>query len=139
MAQEAQAKPLPQITDLTRPFWTAAKNRKLVMQKCTRCGTMNFYPKAWCVECGNRDLQWVETKPTGTVYSYTVATAVMMNFPGWKDDLPIVLGIIDVDDGARMYGQITDCAPDKVHIGMRVQAYFADISEEAAVPKFRPV
>ncbi len=110
-----------------------------MMQKCGRCGTLNFYPKAWCVDCGSRDLQWVETKGTGTVYSYTVATTVMMNFPGWKDDLPVVLGIIDVDGGARMYGQITHCAPDKIHIGMRVEAYFEDISEQAAVPKFRPV
>jgi uncharacterized OB-fold protein len=126
MAQVDQAKPLPEITDLTRPFWTGAKNRKLLMQKCPRCGTLNFYPKAWCVECGNRALEWVETKPTGTIYSYTIATAVMMNFPGWKDDLPVMLGIIDVDGGARMYGQ------------MRVQVYFEDISEEAAIPKFRP-
>ncbi len=138
MAQDMQAKPLPEITDLTRPFWTAAKKHKLVMQKCSRCGTMNFYPKAWCVECGCRDLEWAETKGSGTVYSYTVATAVMMNFPGWKDDLPVVLGIIDVDGGARMYGQIIGCKPENVRIGMRVQVHFEDISEEAAVPKFRP-
>lgn len=139
MAQDAQAKPLPQITDLTRPFWSGAKKRQLLMQKCARCGTLNFYPKAWCVECGDRGLEWVQVKPSGTVYSYTVANVVMMNFPGWQEDLPVVLGIIDLDDGARMYGQVTHCPPERMRIGMRVEAYFEDISEEAAVPKFRPV
>jgi uncharacterized OB-fold protein len=46
--------------------------------------------------------------------------------------------IIDLDDGVRMYGQLTDCAPGQAHIGMRVEAHFVDISEEAAIPKFRP-
>ena len=138
MAQIPQGKPLPEITDFSRPFWSAAKKGKLVMQKCGRCGTLDFFPKPWCIECGYRGLEWVEVKPQGTVYSYTVAYTVMMNFPAWKDDLPITLCIIDLDDGPRMYGQLTGCSPEKVHIGMRVQAYFEDISEDAAVPKFRP-
>ena len=138
MTQTPKGKPLPQITDQTRPFWSGAKQGKLMMQKCGGCGTLNFLPKPWCVECGNRDLKWVETKPYGTVYSYTVAYAVMMNYPDWKEDLPVINCIIDLDEGARMYGQITDCAPDKVHIGMRVKAHFVDISDEAAIPKFRP-
>ena len=138
MAQTPQGKPLPQITDQTRAFWSAAKQRKLVMQKCSGCGTLNFYPKPWCIECGNRGLDWVEVKPFGTVYSLTVAYAVMMNYPDWKEDLPVLMCIIDLDDGARMYGQLTDCAPDKARIGMRVEAHFVDISEEAAIPKFRP-
>ena len=138
MAQTPQGKPLPQITDQTRPFWSAAKQRKLVMQKCSRCGTLNFYPKPWCIECGNRGLDWVEVKPYGTIYSLTTAYVVMMNYPDWKEDLPVLICIIDLDDGIRMYGQLTDCTPDKAHIGMRVEAHFVDISEEAAIPKFRP-
>lgn len=138
MTSTPKGKPLPQITDQTRPFWTGAKQGKLMMQKCGGCGTLNFLPKPWCVECGNRDLKWFETKPYGTVYSFTVAYAVMMNYPDWKEDLPVINCIIDLDEGARMYGQITDCAPDKVRIGMRVKAHFVDISDEAAIPKFRP-
>jgi uncharacterized OB-fold protein len=131
-------KPLPVITDLTRPFWTAAKEGRLVMQKCANCDTVNFHPKPWCIECGSRDLKWTDIKPKGTVYSFTISHTVAMNFPGWKDDLPVLLGLIDLDDGARMYGQVTHCTPEDIHIGMRVSAYFEAISEEAGIPKFRP-
>ena len=131
-------KPLPVITDLTRPFWTAAKEGRLVMQKCANCGTVNFHPKPWCIECGSRDLEWTDIKPKGTVYSFTISHTVAMNFPGWKDDLPVLLGLIDLDDGARMYAQVTHCTPEDIHIGMRVSAYFEAISEEAGIPKFRP-
>lgn len=139
MAQAPQGKPLPEITTLTRPFWSAAKNGKLMMQRCGRCATMNFFPKPWCVECGSRSLEWVEVRPQGILCSYTVSYAVMMNFPGWKDDLPVVLGIIDLDDGGRLYGQVTGCPAEKLQIGMRVEAYFEPISAEAGIPKFRPV
>jgi len=138
MEQNIPPKPVPELTDLTRPFWTAAKARKLVMQRCDRCSTLNFFPKPWCIECGNRRLEWVEVKPRGIVYSYTVAYVVMMNYPGWKDELPVIQCIIDLDDGPRMYGQLVGCKPDEVRIDMRVEACFEDISEEAAIPKFRP-
>lgn len=138
MRQSPQGKPLPEITDLTRPFWRAAHDSKLVMQKCARCGTMNFYPKPWCIECGDRRLEWTEVRPTGVVYSYTTADSVMMNLPGWKADLPITLCLVDLDDGPRMYAYVTHCKPEDVAIGMPVQAYFEPISEEAGIPVFRP-
>lgn len=130
-------KPVPTITDLTQPFWTAARDGRLVMQKCSRCGTVNFHPKPWCIECGCRDIPWTEMKRTGTVYSYTVSYTVAMNFLGWQQELPVVLALIDIDDGARMYAQVTGTDPKDVSIGMRVEAYFDAISDEAGIPKFR--
>ena len=135
---DAAGKPLPEITDATRPFWTAAKNRKLVMQKCGRCGTLNFFPKPWCIDCGSRQLDWVEVSGKGTVYSFTTANKVMMNFPGWKADPPVTLGIIDLDEGARMYGQLVGANPEDYRIGMKVKAIFEDLGAEAAIPKFVP-
>jgi hypothetical protein len=131
-------KPLPVITDLTRPFWTAAKNRQLMLQKCKRCETFNFFPKPWCIECGSRELVWTEAKPMGTVYSFTISRTVAMNYSGWEKDLPLLLCLIDIDDGVRMYAQVTDCSPEAIHIGMRVKVHFEDISDEAGIPKFRP-
>lgn len=130
-------KPQPTITDLTRPFWTAAREGRLVMQKCSRCGTVNFHPKPWCIECGCRDIPWTEMKRTGTVYSYTVSTTVAMNFQGWERELPIVLALVDIDDGARMYAQVTGIDQDDIAVGMRVEAYFDPIGDDAGIPKFR--
>jgi len=138
MRQSAQGKPLPEITEQTQSFWSAAHDSKLVMQRCARCETMNFYPKPWCIECGDRRLDWVEVRPTGAVYSYTTADVVMMNLPGWKADLPLTLCLVDLDDGPRMYAYVTHCEPGEVAIGMRVRAHFESISEEAGIPVFRP-
>ena len=98
----AENKPLPVITDQTRPFWTAAKEGRLVLQKCGKCGTFQFQPKPWCIECGSRDLAWSPAKPTGTVYTFTISRSVAMNFPGWEPELPVLMCLIDLDDGARV-------------------------------------
>jgi hypothetical protein len=50
----------------------------------------------------------------------------------------VLFCLIDLDEGARMYAQVTHCSPDDIHIGMRVSAYFQPISEEAGIPIFRP-
>ena len=138
LVSKTSNKPLPEITDQTRPFWTAAKERRFVMQRCDGCGTFNFHPKPWCIECGSRKLDWVEVSGKGTIYSFTTANKVMMNFPGWKADLPVTLGIIDLDEGARMYGQLVGAKPETWKIGGKVKAVFEDIGPEAGIPKFVP-
>ncbi len=138
MIRQTMNKPLPEVTDLTRPFWSAAREGRLVAQKCPRCGACDFPPKPWCVECGCRELQWQALAGAGTVYSYSVATAVMMNLPGWKSELPFILCLIDLDDGPRMYAQLTDCTPEHVRIGMRVTVRFERMDDEVSMPKFKP-
>ncbi|MBY8977967.1 Zn-ribbon domain-containing OB-fold protein [Rhodobacteraceae bacterium NNCM2] len=131
-------KPIPTITDMTRPFWVGARHGKLLMQTCTECGTVNFHPKPWCIECGSRDLVWKEQSSEGTVYSYSISHTVAMNYLGWQEELPVILCLVDIDEGARMYAQLTDVDPEDVKVGMRVRAYFEPISEDAGIPKFRP-
>ena len=75
--------------------------------------------------------------PRGTIYSYTVSYTVMMNLPGWSKDLPVVVGIIDLDDGGRLYAQITDCDADEVAIGSVVIAHFEPIADGISIPKFK--
>jgi uncharacterized protein len=132
-------KPLPDVTDMTRPFWEGARDQKLVLQKCRKCETFQFLPKPWCIECGSRELIWTEAKPSGRIYAFTISRTVAMNFPGWEGDLPVILGLIDLDDGARMYAHVTDCLPENIYIGMRVAVHFESINEEMSIPKFSPV
>jgi len=138
MLESAQGKPLPEITDLTRPFWMAAREGRLLMQQCARCGTFNFFPKPWCIDCGHRELPWTEVRPTGIVYTHSTAFAVMMNLPGWAPELPLTLCLVDLDDGPRLYAQLIGCRPQDVTIGMRVRADFDVIGDAAGVPRFRP-
>lgn len=131
--------PLPEITDQTRPFWDAAREGRLVMQTCRHCGTVSFPPKPWCIECGSRDIDWADVGPGGTVYSFTISRSVAMNWPAWQEQLPIVLALVDVDNGARVYAQVIDCSPEDIAIGLRLEAVFVELGKDMKIPKFRPV
>ena len=138
MAESVTGTPIPEITDQTSPFGEAAAEGRLVMQTCAACGMVSFPPKPWCIECGSRDIPWKQVGPGGTVYSFTISRSVAMNWPDWADQLPVVLALVDVDDGARMYAQIVDCAPEDVALGMRVAARFVPVGEGVSIPKFAP-
>jgi uncharacterized OB-fold protein len=132
-------KPLPTLTDLTRPFWTAAHDGRFLLQRCGHCGTFNFHPKPWCVECGHRGLVWTEAQPTGTVYARTISRSVAMNLPGWTPELPVLMCLVDLDDGPRVYAQVVNCTPERLHIGLRVTVDCTPISDEAGIPRFKPL
>jgi len=139
MRQSPSGKPLPEITDMTRPFWEGARNGILRIQKCRSCSTYDFFPKPSCISCGRRTLDWVDMSGRGEVYAFSVATTVMMNLPAWKDDLPVILCLIDLEEGGRMYARLTGCEPEDVRIGMQVRAQFSVLDDEVGVPAFQPV
>lgn len=128
-------RPIPAITHVTKPFWDAAREDRLIVQKCGNCGEVMFLPRSWCVECGARALAWEEVDPTGSIYSITVSRMVMMNYPGWKSALPVGLGIIELDAGPRMYGVVTGGEGGQGRIGDRVRAVFRDYGD-VKVPEF---
>ena len=40
-------KPLPPITPQSRPFWEAARERRLLLPRCDHCGTFHTYFEPW--------------------------------------------------------------------------------------------
>jgi len=70
MSQNTQ-RPLPTPTTDTRPYWDAAKEERLLIQRCTGCGEPQFYPRGFCVSCLGDDLEWIEASGRGSVYTFT--------------------------------------------------------------------
>lgn len=131
-------KPLPEVTSLTKPFWDATKRHELALQRCRKCNEFQWYPRAWCIHCGGRDLEWTKVSGNGVVYSYTIIRQVIGNSPAFQADIPFVIGLIELDEGPRMYSNVVRCKPEDVYIGMEVEVTFDDVSPELALPKFRP-
>ena len=72
----------------------------------------------------------------GTVYSFTVTH--QNQAPGFREELPYVLAIVELDEGVRMMTNVVGCAPDAVRVGMRVEVVFEDVTPEITLAKFRP-
>ena len=133
---KAYRKPLPRIDEESRGYWEALARHELYFQRCRDCGTKRFYPRALCPRCLSSATEWVRASGWGTVYSFTVTH--QNQAPGFREELPYVLAIVELDEGVRMMTNVVGCAPDAVRVGMRVEVVFDDVTAEITLPKFRP-
>ena len=131
---EATARPLPQPTDLTCPYWQAAAQGELHMQHCGACGQWQFYPRPFCIHCEAEDLQWRAVSGLGRIYTYTINHRAPNAF--MKLRLPYVVAIVELDEGSRLMANIQGEGALDAAIGSRVKVLFEPVSEELALPQF---
>ena len=129
--------PLPRPYQDTETYWAAARDHRFVIQHCKSCGKHQFYPRGVCSHCLSSDLEWHEASGKGAVYSFSVNHRAP--HPGFADEIPFVLAIVELEEGPRMMTNIVECNPDSVKIGMAVEVTFEDVTEEVTLPKFKLV
>ncbi|MND08825.1 hypothetical protein D3C83_317270 [compost metagenome] len=57
----------------------------------------------------------------------------------FKDWLPYVVALVELDEGPRLVTNIVGCDPKDVKVGQRVEVVFEKIDDAITLPKFRPV
>lgn len=87
------------------------------------------------MECASTP-EWEEVSGRGMVHTFTVIH--QMHAKPFVDELPYVVAMVDLDEGVRMMGNVTDCDPAAVHIGMPVEVHFIEAEEGTGVPFWRP-
>lgn len=130
-------KPLPEKSAAALPFWDAANQDMLKIQHCRACDTSQFYPRDLCHACWSRDLEWISCTGKATVFSYTICR--VSPYPGFEEDLPLVIAIVELEEGVTMTTNIVGCDPEQVQIGMSVEAVFDHVEEHTTLVKFKPV
>ena len=129
-------KPVPIVNPWVKPFWDAAREEKLIIQKCQDCNHHIFYPRIACPHCFSDKVEWVEASGKGTVYSFTVVTN---NAPSaFIADMPFVIAIVKLEEGVQMLSNIIKCDPGDVVCDMPVEVTFEKLDDEFTLPKFRP-
>lgn len=119
-------KNLPRVNRVDQPFWQGAAGGKLLLQKCRRCGKLQFFPRVACVDCFSGDLEWVRSSGLGKVHSFSWVR-VPRN-PAFKDEVPICYADIVLDEGLLMQSRIFVREGKEVKIGSRVTVAFQETS-----------
>ena len=128
-------RPRPAITHDNRFFWDGVREGKLLIQQCADCGKLRHPPLPACPSCGSFDWGTVESKGSGTVYSY-----VLHYHPAIPPfDPPHPVALIELDEGTRLVSDLVGVDPEKIEIGMRVQVEFNNVDPKLILPQFRPV
>ena len=129
-------KPVPEVTPALAPFFAAARERRLLVQRCGGCGVLRFPPRELCSGCLATEATWVEVSGRGEVYSFNVMHQVY--HPGFAADVPYAVVVIELAEGVRLVSNLVGCPVGDVTIGMPVVATFDEVSDTVALPKFRP-
>jgi uncharacterized protein len=132
--------PAPRISPapVAAPFWEAAARRELVLPFCGACRTFFFYPRVICPRCGSRDVQWRPASGRGRVHSFCIHHQSPL--PGFRDALPFVSAIVELDEGPRLMTFLTGVEPDPaaVRCEMPVEVAFTELADGQFLPVFRP-
>ena len=130
-------KPVPQINKVNRPFWEAAKQHKLVLQKCVKCGHYLYPPGESCRSCLSDELEWVEISGRGIIYSWTVFHHVYHR--AFKDEVPYAVVCVELEEGPRINSRLVDYKIEDIKIGLPLMVTFEDVTEEITLPMFRVI
>jgi len=128
------SRPVPVPSELSEPFWDAARRGDLVVPYCPSCELRFFVPEPACPGCLASDWHYVASTGRGTVYSLTVVHRA----PGPGFEAPFALAVIDLDDGATLLSHVDAGDPEAVAIGMRVRVDFRPLTDEITLPCFVP-
>jgi uncharacterized OB-fold protein len=141
---------LPSTSHLTRPFWDAAAEGRLLLPRCKACGRHFFRPEVACTHCFATDWQWVEASGRGTLYSHSVVHRAPA--PGFA--VPFVLAVVELEEGPMMFSNLVGCdlggvggvggvgdadalgALGAVRIGMALKVRFEQVAAAVWLPRF---
>ncbi|MBL1096354.1 bifunctional MaoC family dehydratase N-terminal/OB-fold nucleic acid binding domain-containing protein [Streptomyces coffeae] len=130
------ARPRPVVNRDNAGFWEGVAEHRLLLQRCTDCGTLRFPWLPGCGRCGSPEWETAEASGRGTVFSH-----VVMHHPPFPAfDPPYAVGLIELAEGVRMVSGITGVPYDKVRIGMPVELEFLRVDDAKGtmeLPVFR--
>ncbi|HXT93615.1 MAG TPA: Zn-ribbon domain-containing OB-fold protein [Trebonia sp.] len=127
---------VPGTTELTAPYWDAARDGRLVVQECHVCRQVWHPPLHRCPHCHSGDLGWREVSGAGTVYTYTVVRHPT-HF-AFADKIPYILAMVELAEGPRLITALTGIEPGEVQVGQAVHAVFREVADGVTLPYFEP-
>jgi len=128
--------PAPGWSPLTEGHWTAARDGRFVVQRCSDCGA-HRWPPAWaCYRCQSRQWEWSDLPGTGSVFSYTWADARPV------PDSPLYnIAVVELDgtegEPVRVLSRVLDVDKDSLCCDLSVEVVFEPFDDEVSVPMFR--
>ena len=131
--------PLPKRYEIENPFYEAAKQRKLVIQKCQECGKI-WWPIGYaCPYCLSIEYQWAEMSGQGKISAWM--RFHHNYFPSYSCETPYNVVQIELKEGPRLISNLVienGVEEEFLSIGTPVETIFQDITDEVTLVKFTP-
>ncbi len=133
-------RPMPAPSPLTQPFWDAARQHRLVIQRCGTCRTFYHPPAPECYRCiASGDASTLAFEPVsgrGVIYTCTKIHATRVG--GFEGATPYQLVFVALEEqpGLILCCNMPGTAWDNLRVGAPVEVMFMDYAG-ATLPEFR--
>ena len=115
---------LPIPDALSETYWSAAAEGRLLIQRCTQCAHLQFYPRGHCVRCLHPAPVWIDASRTGTLHSFTIVRRTPN--ADWSDEVPYVFALVDLDEGVRITTNVRSADLESLRCGQGVEIHFEE-------------
>jgi uncharacterized OB-fold protein len=133
-------RPAPVSNELTKPFWDACNEGRLVLQNCTACSRLHYPPTQKCSKCGSADkLVWKEVQGRGHIDVFFVIRDSRIR--GFRSAQPVNFAVItlDEDPGINFLSNLPGSRAGEVKPGAPVELMFEKTSNGQSIPEWRAV
>ena len=136
MTKEPYTRPIPVADEASKPFFDGANEGKLMLVKCSQCGTHRLPGRERCLDCWSTESEWEQASGKGKLYTYGIMH--QKYHPAFAEETPYNYAIVELAEGPRLVTNIVDCEQDDMKTDMPVEAVFDHVSDEATLIRFRP-
>ena len=110
-------------------------------KRCRNCGEYLFGSPVFCLNCSSSELDLVELGQQGILRTYTI---IYVPPPGWKGDVPYILGVVELPEGIEVQSEVIDCHKEALKVGMKMRLVMKvggqdSEGNEIIVHKWQPV
>src|ERR1700737_3783443 len=131
---------IPVADTLSKPFWDAVNQRRLVLQRCTACDRLQYPPQQACQVCGSppgRRGQEVEGK--GHIAAYIVIEDGRLNRRMPDQPYNMAMVTLDADPRVNFYSNPPGTPPYQVPVGAAVAVMFEEVAPGQLIHEWRAV
>lgn len=82
--------------------------------RCRSCGHLHFPRQDTCPYCSSELVDERQLPGRGRLWAHTAVTAAP---PGYLGEVPYGFGVVELDEGLRVIGRLTEADPSVLHSG----------------------
>jgi uncharacterized OB-fold protein len=127
----ATVKPYPKADEISAPFWKATMEHRFLVQKVRHSRKAQFFPRP-----SASPTEWISTSGTATLIAITECCVPA---PGFENEVPYYLGIVQMDEGPRVLASIVKSTSGPCEIGSRMQIAWGDALGNCRPYAFEPL
>lgn len=131
-------KPMPEITEVNRPFFEGCNHDELRLQHCQEpnCGRYVYYPRVCCPYCGSENLEWQKVSGRGRIVTSTIIRRPQHE--SFFSEAPYFFIAVKLDEGPVIFSRLEGKATEELDLTQQaVEVVFVDHAPGQRLPFFR--